>query len=81
MLCKQYLTKKEMYLNYTPVAELLCAIIRSFTHDQLILSSHILQILQEENTLNSISICYHFAVEYKNTEIATSILLVFNKYT
>lgn len=81
MLCKQCLTKKEMFVNYTPVVEVLCSLIKNFCYDQLVLAPHILQIMQEEDTLTSLSMCYHFAAEYKNSDIATSLLLIFNKYT
>lgn len=46
MLCKQFMTKKENYLNHISVIEKLCPIIRSFSHDPTILPSHMLQILQ-----------------------------------
>ena len=81
MLCKQYLTKKETLINMLNLAQLICSIIKSFCHDQLILGSHILQIMQGEDTLTSLSVCYRFAAELKKEEVVTNLLLIFNKYT
>jgi hypothetical protein len=61
MLCKQYLTKRDTYFNLELVADRLCSLIRCFCHDQLVMAPHILQIMQEEETLSSLAICYHFA--------------------
>lgn len=44
------------------------------------MSSHILKIIQEEDTLTSLSICYHFAAEYRHTEVAFSLLIILNRY-
>lgn len=80
MLCKQVMTKREAYLAHTPIIERLCPLLRSFTHDQLVLPSHLLQILQEEDTLSSLAAGYNFAAEFKQIEVALGMLSIFNRY-
>jgi hypothetical protein len=80
MLCKQFMTKKESYLNHLQIIEKICPLITNFTHDQIVLPSHLLQILQEEDTLGSLALAYNFAADFKQTDIALSILKIFNKY-
>ena len=62
------------------IVEIACSIIKGFCCDQLVLAPHILQVLQEEDTLNSLVACYRFVVEFKKEDVALNLLLVFNKY-
>lgn len=80
MLCKQFMTKKESYLNHISIIEKICPLLVSFSHDQIVLPSHLLQILQEEDTLSSLAMAYNIASDFKQIDIAWAILKVFNKY-
>lgn len=80
MLCKQFMTKKESYLNHISIIEKICPLLVSFSHDQIVLPSHLLQILQEEDTLSSLALAYNIASDFKQIDIAWAILKVFNKY-
>jgi hypothetical protein len=81
MLCKQTMTKRESYISHTSIIERLCPLLRSFAHDQLVLPSHLLQVLQEEDTLSSLAVAYNWAAEFKQIEIALAILSVFGRYS
>lgn len=80
MICKQYMLKKEHYINHIAIIEKLCTLIKTFIYDQIILPSHLLKILQEENTLNCISIGYSHATDIKHTELSGILLRILNKY-
>jgi hypothetical protein len=79
-LCSENLTKKEAFLASIPLAEALCSIVCSFCHNQIILATHVLKIMQKEKTLNALAICYNFTADCKNVEIAFYLLRIFNKY-
>ena len=63
------------------IVEMTCSLIKGFCYDQLVLAPHIIQIMQEEETINALAMCYRFVVDFKKEDIALNLLLVFNKYT
>jgi hypothetical protein len=72
--------KKEHYINHIAIIEKLCILLKTFIYDQTILPSHLLKILQEENTLNCISIGYNYSADFKYSELSYLLLQILNKY-